>query len=290
MSNKNSVLKKTLVGATLLATSPAWAKGGGGMSEGGKSQLGVNHLSLEVTPGYACAVCADVKAVENGKTASNLLPNDLTVAVDPFATSYIELTFTVRDILAQNRNHVLFLVYSPRTSPSPQIPTPRSENKLELDLSALEILAIYSIPSQTMLAQRPTRLGAANPSPHSSVSFSVNLDTSILPIFMRNSEKAYLQAALMTTEAFDNGQYDEMILSELDTIGFVQNQCPENNASIAVSEEGNGTMTITDIYGNTGKTVTSTATSTASVTVSPGKSGGTSIEGTSEPSGGKGSE
>ena len=66
--NKKTIAKRALAGAALLATSPVWAKSGGGASEGGKSQIGVNHLSLDVAPGYACAVCAEKQDVEAGKT------------------------------------------------------------------------------------------------------------------------------------------------------------------------------------------------------------------------------
>ncbi|MCK5524633.1 MAG: hypothetical protein KAI83_16025 [Thiomargarita sp.] len=267
-TNKKAIAKKALAGAVLLATSPAWAKGGGG-NAAGKSQLGVNNLSLDVAPGHACAVCADKEDVM-GKSSGNLTPNNLTIAIDPFETSYVELVFTVRDILAKDKNHVLFLVYSPQTSPSPQMPTPLSENKLGLDMSAMEILAIYNIPAQQMMVNGPTRLGAANPAPNSAVSFSVNLDASILPIFMQGNEKAYLQAAFMTKSNFEAGKYDTLILSEMDTLSFVKMTCPENHASVAVgtNEAGDGTMTTTDYDGKVGKTVTTSASAEATAETS----------------------
>jgi hypothetical protein len=274
--NKKAIAKKALAGAVLLATSPAWGKGTGGGSTEGKSQIGVNHLSLDVAPGYGCTVCADKQDVL-GKSGSNLTPNNLSIAIDPFETSYVELVFTVRDILAKNKDHVLFLVYSPQTSPSPQMPTPQSENKLGLDMSAMEILAIYNIPAQQMMAANPTRLGSANPAPHSAASFSVNLSAESLPTFMRDNEKVYLQAALMTKSNFDAGRYDTLILSEMDTLSFVKMTCPENNASIAVgtNEADEGTMTITDFNGDVGKTVTTSASasSSSSIVFGPGKSG-----------------
>ncbi len=273
--NKKAIAKKALAGAVLLATSPAWGKGTGGGSTEGKSQIGVNHLSLDVAPGYGCTVCADKQDVL-GKGGSNLTPNNLTIAIDPFE-GYVELVFTVRDILAKNKDHVLFLVYSPQTSPSPQLPTPKSLNKLELDMSAMEILAMYNIPAQQMIANNPTRLGSANPAPHSAASFSVNLSAESLPTFMRDNEKAYLQAALMTKSNFDAGKYDTLILSEMDTLSFVKMTCPENNASVAVgtNEADEGTMTVTDFNGDVGKTVTTSASasSSSSVTFGPGKSG-----------------
>ncbi len=261
MSNTTTkkAIKKALIGATVLASAPAFAKTGGGSTEG-KSQLGVNHLSLELTPGRGVTACASDAQVAT-KNGSNFTPNDLILAVNPFASTFIEVGFHVRDILASKDDHVLLLVYSPTTSPSPQIPTPRSENKLQLDVSALEILAIYNLPKQAMLSQPATRLGAANPAPHSEVSFSVNLDTSTLPVFMQNNEKAFLQAALLTKSAFEAGQYDRMILSELDTIGFVEMTCPTADpvtgaptdyAQVAVDSAG--TMTVSDKTGHVTKT------------------------------------
>lgn len=261
MSNTTTkkAIKKALIGATVLAAAPAFAKTGGGSTEG-KSQLGVNHLSLDVTPGSGVTACASDAQVAT-KTGSNLTPNDLLLAVDPFETTYIQVGFHVRDILASKDDHMLFLVYSPATSPSPQLPTPKSENKLQLDMSAMEILAIYNIPKQAMIPQPATRIGAANPAPHAEVSFSVNLDTSTLPVFMQNNEKAYLQAALITTSAFNANKLDQMILSELDTIGFVKMTCPTADpvtgapteyAEVAV--DSGGTMTVSDKKGNVTKT------------------------------------
>jgi len=283
--NKKAFAKKALTGAVLLATSPAWGKGTGGGEPVGKSQLGLTHLSMEIVPGAFCSVCADMSALD-ARTGSYFMPNTMSVAVDPFDTLYVELVFQVRDILAQNQDHVLFLLYSPQTSPSPSLPMPKSLYKLQLDMSAMEILAIYHIPAQQMLAPAPTRIGAANPAPHSTVSFSVNLDTGVLPTFMRDNELVYLQAALLTKANYDVQKYSAAILSDLDTLGFVKNKCPEKHAGIHVGidpETGTtedsagepvdpGTLTKTDLNGNVTK-VTATASAEANATVHIGKGG-----------------
>jgi hypothetical protein len=218
-------MQKALVGATMLATSPAWAKGSGaGTSEGGKSQLGVNHLTLEEFAGSNASVCANPDA-NTTKGSTNVIPNDLTVAVDPFKDNFIAVEFLVRDVLAQSQDNMLILVYSPLLSPTPQIPTPKSTNKLGIDLSGLEIVAIMDIPAQKLLAQGSSRLGAADPRPHNAVSFNFNFDTSVLPGFIRDNGKVYFQAALLSKSNFNAGRFDEMILSEVDTIGFVANNC-----------------------------------------------------------------
>jgi hypothetical protein len=245
MSNSNltrKAVKKALMGAAILATTPVLAKGAGagqGDAAGGKSQLGVNHLSLDQEPGRNATICASPESVSS-KTGSNLTPNDLNIAVDPFENAYIDVIFHVRDLLAHGQDHLLFLAYSSQTTPegSPNIPTPKSKNELRLNMSQAEILAVFQVPAQTMLTQAPTRLGMANPAPHSTVTFKVNLDTSVLPRFMDNDEKAYLQAGLIPAAEYDellnNNKADNMILSELDTIGFVKTKCPDNNASMGI--------------------------------------------------------
>jgi hypothetical protein len=269
--NKKAFAKKALTGAVLLATSPAWGKGDVG------SQLGVNYLSIEIAPGAYCSVCAD-KSAFDGKTGSNITSNTMTVAVDPFITEHIELVFLVRDILAHDQDHVLFLLYSPQTSSFPQIPTPRSLYELKLDMSALEILAIYDISAQQMLAQPKTRIGT-NSASHSIASFSVNLDSSILPTLIDNNEKVYLQAALLKKEYFDMQRYSEAILSDMDTLGFVDMTCPEKHVSVSVGLDPKtgekvdpGTKTITDIDGNPLKT-TVTNSDEANATVYLGRLG-----------------
>lgn len=247
MSTKR-ILRNGVVTAAVLATSPVWAKGSGGGDRVGKSTLGYNHLSLDVMPGYNAVVCTGTESLTKSKSGSNLTPNNLALAIDPFGGSRIELTFTVSDVLAQNNDSVLILVYSSATSPTPQIPTPTSKNKFHLDLAPLEILAMYDIPAQSYIVQNSTRLGAASPAPRSKVSFSVNLDTGTLPSFINNSEKAYLQAALISRKDFDRGAFENMILSELETLEFVKYTCPQGNSSVSADAQGN--LTYADAGGS----------------------------------------
>jgi hypothetical protein len=257
------MVKKALIGATVLATSPVWAKGGGGGDAVGKASLGVTHLSLDESPGQNATVCS---TVSEGKNGSNLTPNDIDIAVDPFKGT-IELVFTVRDLLASNTEYMLILAYSPQLTPegSPEIPTPKSLHDLRLSMAGLELLAIYQVPKQDMLYQDSTRLGRANPAPHSAFTFTVNLDTGVLPVFMNDKEKAYVQAALLSKEDYDAGRFDAMILSELDSIGFVEYQCPEGNYSAGMDD--GGTMTVTDTSGNTTKTTVTASAEAGATTV-----------------------
>ncbi|RKZ91475.1 MAG: hypothetical protein DRR19_07030 [Candidatus Parabeggiatoa sp. nov. 1] len=130
------------------------------------------------------------------------------------------------DIPASDKDQVLFLVHSPRTSSTPQIATPNSPDKLALDLSAIEILAIFEVPASKMLDQFPTRLGTVTLQAHTTITFNVNLNTKELPALIQDDEKVYLQTALMSKADFDAGNYDNMILSKLDTLSFVDEVCP----------------------------------------------------------------
>jgi hypothetical protein len=265
-------VKKALIGATLLAKSPLlWAQTGGNPA-GGKNQLGVNQLSLEEVPGPNATVCASRESADT-KTGSNQIPNDLSLAINPFNGFSTEVIFTVRDIIAQKKDHFLFLVYSPQLTPenSPEILTPLSKNKLRLVMANMEILAMYDIPAQEMLFQESTRLGQANPAGSSALSFKVNLDILNLPAFMANNDKAYLQAALISKENYQGGRLDTMILSELDTIEFVEIECPSENAY--ASMDSDGTLTVADYEGNVTKT-TQTNSGNSGATLISGKIGG----------------
>jgi hypothetical protein len=129
---------------------------------------------------------------------------------------------------ASNQKRTLILAYSPQLSPSPQIPTPKSINKLELDLSSAEIVGIYNVSDFGMEVQPETRIGAGNPAPRVKWEFDINLDTSTVPTMIRSGEDTiYVQAALLPSDEFESGKFDNMILSEVDTIQFVPNECPE---------------------------------------------------------------
>ena len=145
-------------------------------------------------------------------------------------TGNVSLSVTVREIFAQDKDHILLLLYSSQISPSPQISTPNSQNKLALDLSDMAIIAIYNISAQKMLFQSPTDLGVVNPTPHTAITFRVNLDQGVLPTLIENDEPVHFQAALMPKADFYSDKYDTTILSELDSLKFVEQECPENTS------------------------------------------------------------
>ncbi|RKZ73150.1 MAG: hypothetical protein DRR19_31280 [Candidatus Parabeggiatoa sp. nov. 1] len=249
-------VKKALMGATLIATSPAWGKpsspctGGEGNAVGCKDQPGVNYLTLDEMPGQNARLCADKEAAGT-KSGTSIMPNNLNVAVDPFNDAYIEIVFTVGEIVANKQAHVLFLVYSPKLSPTPQIPTPESKQKLKLDTTAMETIGIYNIPALPLLPQMSTRIGAANPAPTSKVSFRVNLDTATLPVMMRKNENTiYLQAALLLEEKYNKQDFSGMILSETDKITFVQACGEEEDGQQSSYTEMDDDGTLTTVLQN----------------------------------------
>jgi len=239
-----STTKQMLASAALLAmSSTAKSADISAGSSTGKSQRGVNHLELNETPGRELAVCTNGLDKFFG---SSVATNDLTVIVGPFSTASMELVFTVSDVLAEKEDHILFLVYSTGTAPTPQISTPISIKKLELDLNRHEIAAIYNIPKQIMVGQNDTRIGLANPSPNSKVSFKVNLNTAKIAGLIRNGQPTiYAQAALLRKTDFDANKFENMILSEADKVTFVEatSACSGNGIKILEKEDN---ITISD--------------------------------------------
>jgi len=220
---KNKTVKKNILGVILISA-PTLAKGTEGDATDGKGLLGVNQLSLETTPNKEISTCAD-EAINNG------MSNDLFIVFKPF--DRMELTFTVADIISNPKEQTLILAYSKSTSPSSQLITPRSHNEFMLDLASVEILAIYNIPSQVLKQQPKNLLGQAEPGLRSKVTFSVILDNLLLHKYMNNNPYAHLQAALLPTEDYVQGNFDNMILSEVETLKFVDSDyCQTSNPTL----------------------------------------------------------
>lgn len=194
-------------------------------ADSGKGSLGVNYLILDEDVVEKKVLCSSSIDSENR--------GDITIAVDPLSTRWIESVFTVSDIHPSNQDHILFLAYSTGLFSPPQLLTPISKKKLELDLTHAEIAAIYNIPKQLMIAQPDTRIGLAVPALTSKVSFKVNLDTRKIPDLIRNGQPTiYLQAALIRKTDFDSGVFANMILSETDKITFKANDCSAGSVEI----------------------------------------------------------
>jgi hypothetical protein len=238
--------KKALMGAALLATAPTVkAQGtGGGSTEGSKSQRGINHLTLEEAPLENITLCIPGKSMAGLTGNFKYLPDKVAVVINNWDTSFVKMTFIVSHMTAMDYDRQLILAYSQDLSPSPQIPTPKSENKLGLNLTNAEIVGIYDVSSFGMKAQPGTRIGRGNPAPRVKWEFDINLDTAIIPTMVRgsNDNLIYMQAALIKKSDYDAGKFDGMILSEVDTIQFVE-KCPK----VMVVEEGKPPVRITEM-------------------------------------------
>ncbi|MFK5970654.1 MAG: hypothetical protein QM487_11115 [Candidatus Marithrix sp.] len=234
--------KNKLLTAALLATastvkaadnfSKTPSNDGQGVTEGGKSQRGVNHLTLEEAPLDNITMCVGKDGMLGGFVLDKnfrYFPTDkVAIVINPFEDNFVKMTFIVSHVLASDKERVLFLAYSTKTSPSPQILTPISINKLALDLADIEIVGIYNVPAFGMEVQQSTRIGVGNPAARVKWEFDINLDTAVIPSMMNNvQDTIYMQAGLLKKSDFEEGNFSGMILSEVDTIRFVANECPD---------------------------------------------------------------
>jgi len=213
-----------IIAASLLAISPTLKAAGD--SSGSKTQIGRNMLILDEVPIEGVKFCVPASKSSERFTIS---PNTMAVAVPTFQSGNIEMSFVVSDIVHDDRERVLVLLYSTTLSPSPQILTPISKKKFELNLTGAEVLGIYHIPAQVMQSQPDTRIGLGNPASRSKFGFNINLDSRKIPVLISNGQNTiYVQAGLLYKNDFDSGSYsNSLILSEVDTIKFIDNQCPE---------------------------------------------------------------
>ena len=201
----------------------------GGDSSGSKLQLGINYLKLQEEPVQNTSFCAppNLYAVNPACMTEKFPENERWITINPFQNAATMILFSVMDIQHDNTDRVIILVYSTQTTPSPAILTPLSKIKLGLDLNFIEIVGLYNVPAQAMEAQQQTRIGLANPAPRNRFGFVINLDNQIVPNLMRNGNTTiYVQAALLRKSDFLAGNFDGMILSEVDTLHFVEGNCP----------------------------------------------------------------
>jgi hypothetical protein len=248
MSNfKLAQLKKPLLGVALMKTaSAALAFENGKVEDGcGKSSLVISDLRLDEMPGKNATICIHPQKQEfkekeclpeNHFYGNQFLSNEFTVLISPFESSEVEIFFMVSEVIAakNDKDHLLLLAYSQKLTPSPDIPTPKSLNKLQLDINTLEVLGLYDVPAIPLLDQPATRIGRANLLSYSNMRIKVDLDTETVATMMVKDRDTihrstiYLQAALLPRSDFDSGVFNNMILSEVDTIHFVKDEkCPK---------------------------------------------------------------
>lgn len=254
-----STSKQVAIGATLFILSSA-AKSAGSVTKTtttGKSSLGIDHLSLDEVAGKNLTICSN----DTGESSeTGVLGNDLTIPInDAFAGRSLELIFSVSDLPMSDQDHVLLLVSSRGLASSPQLLTPRSLRKLELDLTYNEIIAIYNISQQVMLPQSVTQIGQANSAPISKINFRVNLETAQLAMLIKEGRPSiYVQAALMRKIDLDASEFKNMILSEADKITFINgSDCSGMGAKM---RNADGQLTISNRSGTIGLTKSGSTT------------------------------
>ncbi len=238
-------------------------------SSAGKSQLGVTYLNLEMTPASAVQLCYSDKAeVEPGK----LIANDVTVVIDSATTSTVQMNFVVGDLLPGNQDYVVFLAYSTSKTSTPPLLTPRSDNKLLLDLNGLEVIGAYAFPKLSEYTQDVTRVGQAQSKARQKFLFTVNLSNDSIPALIRSGQnKIYLQAMSVPKSDYDRGIFDNALLTKVNSISFgtpTVSGCAPVDASLKIDTSGGKTV---KPMGNTSSTFSKSGT-TASTGVITGKS------------------
>lgn len=271
-SGKSSLIRKTVAGATLsliapIAAAQTKAPATSGSQLGGKSQVGVSHLSIDMFPDTNATICYN--PAEQFNVAAGGLPANISLVVNPNATAATKVNFTVGDILPSSRSNLMILIYGKRTTPSPEILTPKSHFPLKISFADLELFGIYNLPALKTESQAPTRIGQANPTPRGKYSFSVNLDNSKLPAMLRDGDSnIYVQAAVISPEDLNRGEFGNMLLSDIKNIQLIANACSTAQSSVAADSFGGKTIQRPN---STTGTLTSTKTSTNSGTTTKTK-------------------
>jgi hypothetical protein len=162
------------------------------------------------------------------------------------------MSFLVSDMTATDEDRFLFLVYSSRTTPSPQIITTDKGPSLGVEMSELEVLGTYHIPALSVEPQPETKVGQANPFPTSKMTVTVNFDQGKIDEMIRlGKETIYVQAALIRTSDLEKGLLENMILSEMDALTFVANECPAEETEMYFEADVSGTVTKTPSQNST---------------------------------------
>ncbi len=244
IQNKNNLVKSVGVGKLLFSS----------LASAGKSQLGVSYLNLEMAPASELQVCyAKDAKIEPGKA----IANDVTVVINPFKSTAVQMNFVVGDLLPGNRDYVVFLAYSNAVTKTPGLITPLSDNKVAIDLNSTEILGQYAFPKLLEYKQDVTRVGQAQSKARQKFMFTVNLDNdSITKLMRNNTRQIYLQAMALSKDDFDRGVYENAILTKVNSITFTEPKfsqasddldpaCAPSDAAIKVDSTGGKTVKAT---------------------------------------------
>lgn len=235
--SNSKTLKTTVLSVTALAASSAWGKSGGFGDTG--PRLGVDFLTLEELPIQNATLC--LPANDATKQFGGLSADNPSIVVDSSTGKTVKVSFIVSEMTATDEDRLLFLVYSPRTTPSPQMLTTEDGPELGVEMSELQILGFYHVPALGVAVQDPTKVGRADPFPTNKMTVNVNFDQGKIDEMIRlGKETIYIQAALIRTTDYQAGLLENMILSEMDSLTFVPNECPAGTVdSYEADDEGN---------------------------------------------------
>jgi len=233
-------LKASVLSVTALAASSAWGKTPAGLTGGG---LGIDYLALDEVPTKHVTVCESSKDEE--KEFTGLFSDKLWISFDAADRQTYRVSFVISEMVATDEDRVLFLVYSSRTSPSPFYPTTEEGPTLGLEMTEMEVLGMYNIPALYRGQSPDNKLGLAIPTPASKMTVNFNFDANKLNTMIRNGkETIHVQAALIKVSDLESEKFENMILSEMDSLTFISDDCPPETTYSYVAD-GYGNITAT---------------------------------------------
>jgi len=236
-------LKTSVLGVTALAASSAWGKTPAGLTGGG---LGIDYLSLDEIPTQHVTTCEPPKnEAERKESFTGLFSDKLWIAVDLSERRTHRVSFIVSEMVATDEDRVLFLVYSTRTSPSPFYFTTDDGPELGLEMTEMEVLGMYNIPALIRGQAPENKVGLAVPTPASKMTVHFNFDARKIEDMIRlDKETIHVQAALIKVSDLESEKFENMILSEMDSLTFVPNECPPETV-YSYEADGYGQITVT---------------------------------------------
>jgi hypothetical protein len=233
--SNSKTLKTSVLSVTALAASSAWGKSGFGVNDG--PRLGEDFLTLDELPIQNATLC--LPADDPSKQFGGLSADNPSIVVDSSKGKTVKVSFIVSEMNATDEDRLLFLVYGTKTTPSPQILTTDKGPELGVALSDLEILGYYQIPALGVAAQDSTKVGRADPFPTNKMTVNINFDQSKIDEMLRlGKETIYVQAALIRLTDWQAGLWENMILSEMDSLTFVANECPADTVESYEADDG----------------------------------------------------
>jgi hypothetical protein len=234
-------LKASALSITALAASSVWGKTPAGLTGGG---LGIDYLSLDEMPKQNVTVCEPPRnEVARKETFTGLFSDNIWISYNGAERPTYRVSFIVSDMVATDEDRMLFLVYSTRTSSSPYYDTTEAGPQLKLEMTEMEIMGMYSIPAVRIGEAPDNKLGTAIPTPASKMTVEFKFNANKLnTMLLKDKETIYVQAALIRMSDLESELFENMILSEMDTLTFIADDCPSETAS-SYSADNSGYVT-----------------------------------------------